>query len=80
MSRNRLERETTITFNEAEDTATVWTASPVVHRRLAKRGIMPMQESQGASPGEASWSYQLPKKWVRIYPARRKRQLPPAKA
>ncbi len=38
MSRTRLERETTITFNEAEGDAIVWSASPVFQRRMEKRG------------------------------------------
>ena len=33
----REERETIINFNEAEDTASVWTASETVYRRLLKR-------------------------------------------
>ena len=33
----RQERETVINFNDEEDTATVWTASDKVYRRLLKR-------------------------------------------
>jgi len=33
----RLERETIINFNEEEKTASVWTASETVYRRLLKR-------------------------------------------
>jgi len=33
----RSERETIINFNEEEDTASIWTASDAVYRRLMKR-------------------------------------------
>ena len=33
----RFERETIINFNEAEDTAQIWTASEITYRRLLKR-------------------------------------------
>jgi hypothetical protein len=33
----RIERETTINFNEEEDTASIWTASESVYRGLMKR-------------------------------------------
>jgi len=33
----KLERETIISFNEDEETASIWTASEVIYRRLLKR-------------------------------------------
>lgn len=33
----RSERETVINFNEEDETATIWTASGVIHQRLMKR-------------------------------------------
>ena len=33
----RIERETVIGFNHEEDTASIWTASEVIYRRLVKR-------------------------------------------
>lgn len=54
----RLERETTINFNDAEDTASIYTASPTVARRLERR--------LGRKPdvlGRCSWEWVVPKKW-----------------
>ena len=40
----REERETVITFNEADDTASIWTASDTVYRQLVKRGYQPSED------------------------------------
>jgi tRNA splicing endonuclease len=40
----REERETIINFNEAEDTASIWTASETVYRQLRKRGYTPFED------------------------------------
>ena len=40
----RFERETVITFNETESSASVWTASETVYRRLKKLGYVPTEE------------------------------------
>ena len=40
------ERETIINFNEESDTASIWTASEVVYRRLKKLGYMPAQDNE----------------------------------
>lgn len=60
MSRIRLERETTITFNEAESEAMVWSASQPVLRRLKKMGFEPYRND-----GEGK-SFKLPKKLISI--------------
>ncbi len=54
----RLERETTITFNEVEDTASIWTASAVTYRRLRKMGYSPTQDR------DRSANFEIPKKRV----------------
>jgi hypothetical protein len=40
------ERETIISFNEESDTASIWTASEVVYRRLLKLGYVPSQDNE----------------------------------
>ena len=39
------ERETIINFNEEDDTASIWTATEVVYRRLMKLGYMPSRDT-----------------------------------
>lgn len=40
MNRSRLERETVISFNDVEDEATVWSASPKTLHKLEKMGFI----------------------------------------
>jgi len=54
----RQERETTITFNEVEGTASIWTASAVTYRRLRKMGYSPTQDR------DRSANFEIPKKRV----------------
>lgn len=63
----RLERETTIVFNEAEDLASVWSASPVFQRRMARLGVQP-SESAARERGIVSCWYNVPRSWIRIRP------------
>jgi len=42
----RSERETVITFNEEEETATIWTASGPGDRRFRKLGLEVIEEGQ----------------------------------
>lgn len=42
----RFERETVITFNETESSASVWTASETVYRRLKKLGYAPTEDNE----------------------------------
>ncbi len=42
----RHERETIINFNEEEETASIWTASESVYRKLLKRGYAPSEDSE----------------------------------
>jgi len=61
----RSERETLINFNEEEETATIWTASGPMDRRLRKLGLEVIEEgrptyrvqvSQVTGKGQASES------------------------
>ena len=56
----RIERETTITFNEEEETARIWTASQPVYRRLRKIGYCPSEDN------ERSAGFEVPKKCVSV--------------
>jgi len=54
------ERETIINFNEESDTASIWTASEVVYRRLKKLGYTPSQDN------ERSAVFQMPKRDIKL--------------
>ncbi len=56
----RQERETVIVFNEADDSASIWTASERVYRRLKKQGYEPVKDT------ERSARFEIPKKCVSI--------------
>lgn len=58
MSDSKFERETIISYNEAEPTAHVYTASETVKRRLEKLGDV--VEVNGG------WEMTMPKSWVTI--------------
>lgn len=66
------ERETIINFNEAEDTASVYTHNKALRRKLEKLA----QERPGecrlikASHGDQAVEYYTPKAWIRINPTR----------
>src|SRR5262249_1356952 len=65
----RFERETVITFNGAESSASVWTASEIVYRRLKKLRYVPTRDNE--------WSavFEIPKDLVRVLKPRVKREL-----
>jgi hypothetical protein len=65
----RLERETVITFNEGESSASVWTASETVYRRLKNLGYVPTRDD------ERSAVFEIPKAVVRVLKPRIKREL-----
>jgi hypothetical protein len=65
----RFERETIITFNEAESSAAVWTASETIYRRLTNLGYVPTQDN------ERSAVFEVPKAVVRVLKPRVKREL-----
>ena len=67
----RSERETVINFNEEEETATIWTASDVVYRRLMKRlGRQYLTEN-----GERHAVFTFPKELISLPRAKAKRVL-----
>jgi hypothetical protein len=56
----KCERETIINFNEESDTASIWTASEVVYRRLKKLGYVPSQDN------ERSALFKMPKRDIKL--------------
>ena len=56
----RIERDTSITFNEEEETAQIWTASKPMYSRLKKLGFDPTEDR------ERSANFKVPKKCVSI--------------
>ncbi len=56
----RQERETVINYNEADDSASIWTASERVYRKLKKQGYEPVEDT------EHSATFKIPKKRVSI--------------
>jgi len=56
----REERETTITINEKDPTADIWTASELWYRKLKKLGHEPVEDR------ERSACFKVPKKCVNI--------------
>ena len=61
----KYERETIINFNEESDTASIWTASEVVYRRLKNLGYMPPQDN------ERSAVFEMPKCDIKLPRAKR---------
>jgi hypothetical protein len=57
---SKRERETIINFNEESETASIWTASEVIHRRLLKLGYMPSQDN------ERSAVFEIPKRDIKL--------------
>ncbi len=56
----RQERETVINYNEADASASIWTASERVYRKLKKQGYEPVKDT------ERSATFEIPKKRVSI--------------
>ena len=56
----RSERETVIRFDEDGTTATVWTSSEPIYRKLRKLGYIPARDN------ERSASFEVPKRDVRL--------------
>lgn len=63
MSLSRLERETIINFNEEEETASLYTASEVVYRRMLKRGFVPV-DKYTMDGRECGWTFEIPRKSI----------------
>ena len=62
----RQERETIINFNDAEDIASVWTASQKVYRALKRVGYNPVADD------ERSARFEIPKADIRFPKPKRK--------
>ncbi len=56
----RSERETVIRFDEDGTTATVWTASEPIYRKLRKLGYIPARDN------ERSASFEVPKQDIKL--------------
>jgi len=56
----RQERETTITFNEVENTGSIWTSSEPMYRKLKKLGFYPVEDR------DRSATFEIPKKCISV--------------
>lgn len=63
MALSAYEKETIINFNEADGEANIYTASPVMKRKLDKLGEV--RETNGG------WELNVPKGWITVKPPRR---------
>jgi len=64
MRKQRIEQETTITFNAEEDFALVGTCNPVTLRKMAKL-------SPEVHRKDGDWiTYKVPKSWIKVRPTR----------
>ena len=63
----QLEQETTIVFNEGEDTAEIWSASPSFQRKMTKIGVMPYKMASRERGQQSCW-YTVSKRWIRVKP------------
>lgn len=71
MKRSNYEKETLFLYNEEEKTATIYTCSPSLQRKLSELCISyPEQIIQTADDRCGGLTYQLPKKWLKITPPR----------
>ena len=64
------EQETSITYNREEDTATVYTDSPVDIRKLDKLYSQRSNDMKLEAGTDLSRTYSIPKKWIKIVPNR----------
>lgn len=70
----RKERETIINFNEEDETASVWTASEIVYRRLLKRlGRVHLKED-----GQRHAVFEFPKNFLDLPRVKIKKPLDPS--
>jgi len=56
----RQERETTITFSEDRDTASIWTSSEPMYRKLKKLGFYPVEDR------DRSATFKVPRKCISV--------------
>lgn len=70
----REERETIINLNEADDMASIWTASDVIYRRLLKR----LGRAYLTEDGERHAIFEFPSSFITLPRAKEKRVIPQA--
>lgn len=71
MKLSNYEKETIILFNEAEKTASVYTHNAALREQLAALcGSHPEQVRRTADNGHGGFTFELPKKWLKITPPR----------
>ncbi len=67
----RIEQETVITFNEAEQTATVYTYKGAFKRKLTSLSVdRPDEVRQTGDDGHGGLTFTIPKKWVKVNASR----------
>ena len=64
------EQETSITYNNEENTATIYTARPVDIRKLDKLYSERSDDMKLKASTDLSRTYSIPKKWIKIVPNR----------
>lgn len=57
---SRREQETIITFNQEDEEAELYTASPAIYRRMLKRGF------KAEKWDEDSWVFKMPRQCVKL--------------
>ena len=71
MKLTNMERETIVTFNEAEQTANLYTHNPALKAQLQELcRKYPDQIRQTAANAWDGLTFELPKKWLRVKPPR----------
>jgi hypothetical protein len=71
MKRSNYEKESLFLYNEEEKTATIYTCSLSLQRKLSELCISyPGQITQTADDGCGGLTYKLPKKWLKVIPPR----------
>ena len=71
MKLTNIEKETILTFNEAECMASVYTHNEALKRQLSELcQTYPEQVRQTAANGWGGLTFELPKKWLKVSPPR----------
>ena len=71
MRLSKVERETIITYNQAERTANIYTHNPTLIAQLQELcRTHPEQVCQTAANAWGGLTFELPKKWLRVTPPR----------
>ena len=72
MKLSKLEQETIITFNEAEDFVEVSTHNGRLKKRLVELAAARTDEVEYRGADHGSASYRVPKKWLKVNPLARR--------